>query len=413
MIDGDIQKEIREMREKGSSISRIARELGLSRPTVLKYLYDHSAPRVSQHTSPSIGKRVIPVDRPSQKVIDQREDVEIVDLEVEKQKSLKELEKVTGPKEHPALVEKRARVEIVNLDLDEYEAQKKLEARKKEEMQKAQAEEEARIAREREQEQLAEERSRLADREKWIEEYQNKALTWWLPRGISITTTLRFQIKDEIKKALVNRSEDEDQWEIERLVRETVNIIIQPFLDEQKARRKLQLIQLQVLPKVEPYIRSAGLGAHVDAETQEKAKEYVYDHFMKTLTGNELIIPSHQVTELLNNFFRPIKEKVRGIQEEQERQAREKREAEERGFWENMKKKREKEEIGSLLEIGMNRFNYYLLANRKELGVIGAKEQERARRHLERELREEVEGNETDEEVEKMTDEILDRFFFE
>jgi len=66
-----------------------------------------------------------------------------------------------------------------------------------------------------------------------------------------------------------------------------------------------------------------------------------------------------------------------------------------------------------LLQVGMNRFDHYLLANRKELGSIDAKEKEEARRYLEGELKGEIEGNETDEEVEKIADEILDDFFFE
>lgn len=40
---------------------------------------------------------------------------------------MKELEKIEGPKEHPALAEKRARGEVAKLDLGEYESKKKLE----------------------------------------------------------------------------------------------------------------------------------------------------------------------------------------------------------------------------------------------------------------------------------------------
>lgn len=85
---------------------------------------------------------------PSENLKKERETTEIVGLRVEQGKSMKELEKIEGPREHPALAEKRARGEVAKLDLDEHEPKKKLEALKKEEIRKAQGEEEARIQQE-------------------------------------------------------------------------------------------------------------------------------------------------------------------------------------------------------------------------------------------------------------------------
>ena len=78
-----------------------------------------------------------------------------------------------------------------------------------------------------------------------------------------------------------------------------------------------------------------------------------------------------------------------------------------------MKEERKKEKVEKLLQVDMNRFNYYLTINRKELGSIDVKEKEEARKYLERELKEEIEGTETNQEVEKIADEIFNSFFFE
>jgi len=186
-------------------------------------------------------------------------------------------------------------------------------------MEKKKAEEQARLEKEREQKRIEEERKRVEAHEKWIEEYQDRALRSWLPWGIEIPTTLKFQIKDAIRKALANRSKDEDRWEIERLVKETVSIIIQPFLDAEKAKKKVQLIQRWALPEVENYIKAQGLEAYVDEESKEKIREYVHNHFIKVLVGNEVIISSSQVTDFLDTFFKPIREKIRDAQEKERR----------------------------------------------------------------------------------------------
>jgi predicted transcriptional regulator len=424
MIDTETTKEIRRMREKGVSISRISRELNISRPTILRYLKDdnespkdhhHPESRESQH--PFIQKKVIPVLNPSQRVVNQREDVEVTELEVRKEKAVQELGKVKGLQVSSRLQEARDQVEITKLSVEQYEAKKKLKGFVEEEEIKKRAEREARIREEMKQEALAEKRRKLAEREEWIQEYQNKALTSWLPRGISITSTLRFLIKDEVKKVLANRSESEDRWEIERLVKETVNIIIQPFLDAEKSKKKVQLIQLYALPKIEDYLSAKGLSGYVDEKGKGEIIEYVRNHFMKTLIGTEAVIWPNEIFNLLDAFLKPVKEKVREAQEKEQRERYEKKEAEERVFWEGLRNKRKKEEIEgrveNLLQVGMDRFNWYLTIHHKELEPLKNEERERGIRHLEKELKEEIEGIETNQEIEKLIDGILDSFFFE
>jgi len=431
MIDEETIKEIHKMRQDGASVSSIARQLALSRPTVLKYLHNYSTPKANHLHTPPSGKKVILVQRPSQRVIDQRENVEIVQLEVERQKATKELEKVTGPKEHPALIEKKARVEVAELDIREYEARKKLQALREEELKRAQAEEQARIQKEMERQALQEERERKEKHENWIKGWQNWALDYGIPWGVSLPAEWKFKIKDTVGEVLRNRSQDEPKWDIEQLIKNTINVTIQPYLDELGSKKKVeetkrregrknQLISWMVFPEVDAYLRAQGLDLYIDEETKKKLKEYVRNHFMQTLTGNELIVSPNQVKEFLDKSLRSTKEKVKRMEEEackekakRERQEKEKREAERRAFWEKVEEENEKRRIEELLQIGINRLNWYLLVNRKELGTIDAKEEERAKRHLERELKEEIEGNETDEEIEKIADEILDDFFFE
>ena len=174
------------------------------------------------------------MSNPSQSVVAKREDTEMTELELRKQKAVRELEKVVGPKEHPALQEKRARVEVAKLSVEEFEAQKKLEALKKEEMRKAQAEREAHLQRieeaeriRKEEERIAEEKEKRKKHREWIEDRKNYAVNWCLPFGVDIPPSVRFQIKDKIGEVLTNRSEDE--YEINDLIRETVKAVLQPY----------------------------------------------------------------------------------------------------------------------------------------------------------------------------------------
>lgn len=435
MLTEEEKDKILELKGQGYSDFKIGKMLGVDPKTVAKHSRGnnsgggegpslsiknrHPELRGGQHTFiPK--KSVIPVTNPSQKVVNQREDVEVTELEVRKEKAVVELGKIKGPQVSSRLQEARDQVEITKLSVEQYEAKKKLKGFVEEEERKARAEEEDRFEREIERQMLAEEQERTKQHLKWIEGWKEWSLTWGVPRGVSIPADVKFKIKDGVGKVLMDRSEQESKWDIEELVKITTQSVLQPFLDKVKAEKKTQLIQLYALPKIEDYIRAQGLTAYVDEETKGKVKEHVRDRFIKTLTGNESFILSHEVTNLLDTFFKPVKEKIKQAQEEErrekqerEKREREKREAEEKAFWEKVREKREKEEIEELLQTGMGQFNLYLLRNRKELGIVNTQEQERAKRHLERELKEQIEGTETDEEVEKIADETLDSFFFE
>lgn len=96
MIDEEIVRKIQEMGREGVSVSSIGRQFGLSRFTVRKYLEDESnhhetekahsfipkkkAAFVLNHRPSETLKSVIPVERPSQRVIEEREDVEVTEL---------------------------------------------------------------------------------------------------------------------------------------------------------------------------------------------------------------------------------------------------------------------------------------------------------------------------------------------
>lgn len=428
MVDPEIIKEIQKLSKQGESLSSIAKQFGISWLTVKKYAAgegnsERDKPKLS-HNRGAISPRVVPVSNPSESLRAEREITEIVGLKVEQAKNMKELEKVTGPKEHPVLVEKRARVEVAKLDLDEYQARKQLEKLRKEELEKVMAEEEVRIQEEVERQVLQEERERKEKYQKWVKSWQDWALDSGVPRGVSIPADIKFRIKDTVVKALMDRSEHEDRWDIEELVKITTQSVLQPFLDKIRAEKKIRLIESWAFPQVEDYIREQGLEAYVNEESKGKIKEYVRNHFTKVLVGNESIIFSYQVRELLDNFFKPIKEEIKEAKEEerreQERLAREKKEAEDKAFWEGVKEKREKEaeetkkeRIEELMRAGTNRLYTYLAINRKELKTVSLEEQQRAKRYLEKELKEEIEGTETSQEVEKIADEILDDFFFE
>ncbi len=412
MIDEDTQKRIKEMRGEGRSVSSIARELDLSRPTVLKYLHDHSTPKVSQHLPSLFSKKVIPVEQPSQKVTDQREDVEIIQLEVEKQKAAKELEKITGSKEPLIVAKKKAKVEVAKLDLDEYQARKQLKRLKTEELQKAKAEQEEKIQRETERKRIEEERRRIEQHRHWIEEQKAWALNWCIPFGVDVPVSIKFQIKDRVGEVLKNRSEGEDRWAIQHLIEETVEEILKPLVDEKKARqeaeklsrkedearrkeektkeersRKIKQIQ-KALEGVDLYISQNRLEPYVNEEVKKKIKDQVYSHLLETLPEGIFFTPTSEVRELLDVILQDTKQKAKQAQEKQK-------------------------SIQRLIEIGMNRFSIYILKYWSELAPFESGEQEEAKQHLEKKLTEEIQGDEGEQEVRELVDKILNEYFFE
>jgi hypothetical protein len=60
----------------------------------------------------------------------------------------------------------------------------------------------------------------------------------------------------------------------------------------------------------------------------------------------------------------------------------------------------------------MNELDLYLLIHRKKIEPIDDVEKGEVRQYLEKELKEEIEGNETDHEVREMAHEILNEYFY-
>jgi len=140
LSNGDAEK-IQELRDRGFSVSKIARETGCDRKTVRKHMGEdgsieqehhpvinkpHPESRESQH--PFIPKK-IPADQPSQRIRDRRDDAEIVSLEIERQKGLRELEKVIGSQISPELQKKKDNLEIKKISLEEFEVEERLKER--------------------------------------------------------------------------------------------------------------------------------------------------------------------------------------------------------------------------------------------------------------------------------------------
>jgi len=188
--------EIRRMAEKGASISRISRELNISRPTILKTLKDEKPPknhhpesREGRHTF--IPKEKVPVDHPSEILKKERETTEIAGLRVEQAKSAKELEEVKGSEEHPVIAKKKIEVELVELGVREVEAEIKLDDLR-----------EKKLTRER----VLEAEQRRIEGEKKIREMVNEVREQVLPFSMCgvIPAGIVFVIWKRIEEALSN-----------------------------------------------------------------------------------------------------------------------------------------------------------------------------------------------------------------
>jgi predicted transcriptional regulator len=423
MLDDDTIKHVQEMREKGASINRIARELGLSRPTIYKYLSPtHDDPEAEQtypapESEQGAGHTYLPTKKKvpeiHPKVAEAKANAEVLEWKIEEEKNRQKLEEVvTGPKEHPALAKKKARVEVAKLDLDEYQARKQLKKLKTEELEKAKAEQEEKIQRETERKRLEEERRRIEQHRHWIEEQKAYALNYCIPFGLDVPVSVKFQIKDKVGEVVKNRGEGEDRWTIQHLIEETVEEILKPLVDEKKARqeaeelrrkeaearrkeekakeeraRKIKQIQ-KALEGVDLYISQNRLEPYVNEEVKKKINAQIYTQLLEVLPEGIFYTPTSEVRELLDLIF-----------------------------WDTKQKKKEAEEkqksIQRLIEIGMNRLSIYILKYWSELAPFEPGEQEEAKQHLEKKLTEEIQGDEGEQEVRELVDEILNEYFFE
>jgi IS30 family transposase len=99
MIDKGVQGEVKKLRDKGVSISAIAKTLGISRPSAYKYLglsnddrsfhseddQHNNIHRTCRHSPPTILRKrdVTLMDHPPENLKKERETTEIVGLRVE------------------------------------------------------------------------------------------------------------------------------------------------------------------------------------------------------------------------------------------------------------------------------------------------------------------------------------------
>jgi len=407
MLDPQQIEEIKTLTSKGYKPSRIAKELQIDRATVRKYSMEEGIEEIEPK------KRQVPEVHP--RVVEAKANAETLQWKIEEEKARQQLEKIRPPEEHPIVARKKAEVESKRLDLDLFKTQKELEALKEAERRKA-WEEEQRILREIERaEQVAKDEEKKEKRQRWIKGWQDWALSWGisLPWGVSLPTTLKFQVRDAVAVALQNRSESESDWDIRQLVRETASTITGPFLGELETKRKaeeskrreeeakrkrakkIEFINKALGREVDDYIKRNRLDPYVNEEAKKKIREQIYNHLLETLPEEIWYVPDSQVREILDSALKDTKERAR--------------EVERKTYLDKIKEIK----IKDLLQAGMNRLSYYLLVNSKDLGSVTPKEREEARRYLEKELKEEIEGNETVQEVEKIANEILDDFFFE
>jgi hypothetical protein len=446
LFDEDIKK-IQNLRSKGFTVSKIAREMNLDRKTVRKYLEedgdDVTGQPLRKAASRPSPKRVVFEDNPEDDhpistsktrltpLKSLQEDLELSKTEFELQKLQHEKkrweQKVNEGQEKEPLVsaevrKKKDQVEIVKLDLEEQEVEGKARQLKEEETKRARAEEEARIELLRQRQRLEAEQRAVVQHQNWIKEIQKLALTYAESFNIPLPATFCFKIKDTVGEVLGNRSQDEEKWAIEELIKETVKCIIQPLVDMEEAKkkafreeqeakrrteelrkreeRKAELVRMALF-EVGSYFSDNRLENVVNEETRKKVKKEIHDHLMETLTGDEFIPPWRQVRDILDKVFSPL---IAELKTKSEKKTEEDRMA--------IKEMIREVRIERLLGIGMNQLNYYLSAH-KELGTINFKEREETRQYLETELKKEIDGTETNQEVEKIAEQILDGFFFE
>lgn len=421
MVDEENVRQIREMRSRGDSISSIARTLGLSRPTVRKFLQDSDSrpqgDRPPHKSFPFHAKEketeagdVIPVRNPSLRLREKRETVEEAELDVRRERAIKELEKIRGPQEHPLISEKRAELETKKMSLEEFKIERELEALKQEEKKKAQAEREFHLQRIREAEEAREKEEKAERHEQWIMRWQQWALSEVIASDVSLPVDVKFTIKNETRKLLESMPEDEP--DTEELVRSKVETIIKPYLEQmEQARRIAEEKRKQeedrkrkerrdefinkALKEVDIYVCEGSLDRWVNEETKNKIRNLIKNHLTETLPQDIIFPPYASVRKILESAFEGVKERVREVEEKA------------------AKERMRQERVEQLIQMGMNRFNLYIVKNYDDLQPLDSKKEERARQYLREELKKKIRGDESKEEVENLTDDILDDFFFQ
>ncbi len=231
MISRETIQKIRELRQKGENVSKIARTLHLSRPTVLKY--SSSGKNPSQHQRSPLTRKI--VTRPQSVLYRQPDPI------VEPEGEWMESADATMPEEDFSISPNRSVPQE-----DSLENRRVME--------------------------LQEEKEKLEEHKRWIKEMADFALQQ-IPWGVSLPASLKVQILDEVKGALRSRSEDEDQWLIRELVEEIVNRIVGQYQNQKKAKEEAiarrKEAERQAARAAEEARRKA---AREEEETKRKAK---------------------------------------------------------------------------------------------------------------------------------------------
>jgi hypothetical protein len=266
-------------------------------------------------------------------------------------------------------------------------------------------------------------------RRKWIEEWKDFAITWGIPWGESAPATVKFQIRDGVEEVLRRRFENEDYFSIRELVTETARSIFQQYRAEREIKKKAQKVKKEeeearkkaeleneekrrkekrkdeliqsALAEVDSYIKAHELESLVDIIIKKDLEDQIRKHLEKSLTGEESIPPYTLTKQLLDTLLKETKNQAAWMkQQKAEEVEREHR------------KKMKQERVKRLIRIGLNHVSNFIRENQKELENVDYFERKEAEQYLKEELEDEVQGDESDQEVKELADEILEDFFF-
>lgn len=268
MIDFETVKEIKKLSEKGISVSRISRELNISRPTVLKCLREDDGSQ-SHHEGqyPFIPKKnVIPVivEHPSPELKKERESTESRGQEVLQAKSTIEL--MLAEREIKKLSKEDERIE------------------------------------------------EIGRHNEWIQKWQDWALNSIVSyRDLPIT--IRFSVKDKVREVLQHREESDGSSVIRELVEETIANILLPYFNsvkESQKKKSLDSVSQMVERALYSYLPppwGSSSDPVPDEENKMRAKRFVLNYFERTLSSNgfETISSFDSIWLCLYNFFHGIR----------------------------------------------------------------------------------------------------------
>jgi len=391
----DIER-IKELRNRGDGIGKISRETGFDKKTIRKY--SESSENPAKIPQPPAYSQAPSRQAPGLASINPVSTTSVVRTKESREDS-RELRQVPYPRIDPGSEAGRTGGKCIH---PEYETPGETDGERIYFEQTFLVPASNRTRQEAEEEKADKEREKSERHRKWVRNWQDWASTWGIFASLPVPADIKFKVRDAVGEVLKNRSEEESRWDIEELVKQTINAVIQPYLEKKKEEeakkleaRKIQLIQ-SAFPEIKQYIKEHGLETYV---VEEDIKRKIHGHFTEKLKGNETYLYSYQIRNALDSMLGDLKERVKKQKAEAEKRAREEKERQEK--------------IQQNIRIGMDRLNFYLLKNSKELGFVSSEDKEEAKKYLGEELRIEIRGDESRLEIEALADEILESYFFE